>query len=162
IVRFNGTYVPPLTPKGGVPEYYFHFDSWRVNVAPGEWAPAQIYIEEEGAPGGVPRFKAQTRIWDYAPESPNKLDALTKILIESDDPVDDQASREDVSPLESQRSWERQAEENILARLEKGGFLAPPGPVDEVLNTVVSNLVVSAKLSVEARCRVLLTTPIET
>jgi hypothetical protein len=50
----------------------------------------------------------------------------------------------------------------LLARLEKGGFLAPPGPVDEVLNTVVSNLIVSAKLNVEAHCRVLLTTPFET
>jgi hypothetical protein len=41
-------------------------------------------------------------------------------------------------------------------------LLAPPGPVDEVLNTVVNNLIVSAKLNVDARCRVLLTTPLET
>ena len=34
--------------------------------------------------------------------------------------------------------------------------------MDEVLNTVVSNLIVSAKLDVEAHCRVLLTTPFET
>ncbi|MEP7355428.1 MAG: M48 family metalloprotease, partial [Acidobacteriota bacterium] len=51
---------------------------------------------------------------------------------------------------------------NVLARLEKGGFLAPPGPVDAVLNTVVSNLIVSANLPVDAKCRVLLTTPLET
>jgi hypothetical protein len=49
-----------------------------------------------------------------------------------------------------------------LSRLEKGGFLAPPGPVDDVLNTVVDNLIISGKLNAEARCRVLLTTPIET
>ncbi len=58
--------------------------------------------------------------------------------------------------------WERQAEQNLLARLEKGGLLAPPGPVDEVLNTVVNNLIVSSKLDIEVHCRVLLTTPLET
>jgi hypothetical protein len=49
-----------------------------------------------------------------------------------------------------------------LARLEKGGLLAPAGPADEVLNTVVNNLIISANLNVEAHCRVMLTTPIET
>ena len=33
-----------------------------------------------------------------------------------------------------------------MARLEKGGLLAPPGPVDEVLNSVVNNLIVSATI----------------
>ena len=167
IVRFNGTYVPVPTPKGALPELYFHFDSWRVNTGGSDWVPAQIYVEEEGAPDksaavAAPRFKAQSRIWDYVASAANKLDELTSILIESESAVKDQAANKDVSPLESQRSWERQAEENLLARLEKGGFLAPAGPVDEVLNTVVNNLIVSANLKVEARCRVLLTTPLET
>jgi hypothetical protein len=162
IVRFNGTYVSTEASKGVAAERYFHFDSWRVNVGPAEWAPSEIYVEEEGAPGKSPRFKAQTRIWDYAAAPASKLDELTKILIEGDSQVTDQAASKDVSPLESQRSWEHQAEENILARLEKGGLLAPPGPVDEVLNTVVNNLIVSANLNVEAHCRVLLTTPMET
>ncbi len=169
IVRFNGTYVQGVTPKGTTPERYFHFDSWRVNVpsdqAGNDWAPAQIYIEEEPAPGessGLPHFKAQSRIWDYAGARRKKLDELTNILIESESQVKDQASRQDNSPLESQRSWERQAEENLTDRLEKGGLIAPPGPVDEVLNTVVGNLIVSANLNVDAKVRVLLTTPLET
>ena len=176
IVRFNGTYVPVPTPKGAVPEIYFHFDSWRVNTGGAAWAPAQIYVEEEGAPGqdparSSPRFKAQSRIWDYASAVTSKTEELTSMLIESAPPVRgqgesaaplrDQAAPKDVSPLESQRAWERQAEENLLGRLEKGGLLAPPGPVDEVLNTVVGNLIVAAKLGVETHCRVLLTTPIE-
>ena len=66
-----------------------------------------------------------------------KIDELTSILIESASGIEDPDAPKDVSPLESQRSWERQAEENLLARLEKGGLLAPPGPVEEVLNTVV-------------------------
>lgn len=164
IVRFNGTYISAVPAKGVTPEVYFHFDSWRANVDGGQWIPSHIYIEEDGtkSDSGHVRFKAQTRIWDYAATPSNGLEELTQILIESENPVKDQAASHDVSPLESQRAWERQAEENVLSRLEKGGLLAPAGPVDEVLNTVVSNLIVSGKLNVEARCRVLLTTPLET
>ncbi len=165
IVRFNGTYVAAPPAKGVTGERYFHFDCWRVNSG-GHWTPAQIYVEEEAIPGkgrdAMPRFKAQTRIWDYAAAPANKLDELTSILIESDSAVKDTEAAKDASPLESQRSWERQAEENLLARLEKGGFLAPRGAVEEVLETVVNNLIASSNLNVEAHCRVLLTTPIET
>jgi hypothetical protein len=101
-------------------------------------------------------------MWAFAAAAANPLEELTQILIEADNPVKDAAASHDVSPLESQRAWERQAEENVLARLEKGGFLAPPGPVDEVLDTVVSNLIIAGKLNVNARCRVLLTMPLET
>ncbi len=166
IVRFNGIFAQGPTPKGAIPERYFHFDSWRVNVAPGEWVPAQIYVEEEATAGkgnaGTPRFKAQTRIWDYTVQSANKFDELTSVLIESNSAVKDQSGSKDISPLESERSWERQAEENLLTRLEKGGLLAPPGPVDEVLNVVVDNLIAANNLNVDAHCRVLLTTPLET
>ncbi|HEY1759004.1 MAG TPA: M48 family metalloprotease [Bryobacteraceae bacterium] len=177
VVRFDGTYTQGPTVKGSLPERYFHFDSWRLNVAPGQWVPAEIYVEEDGAAGAsgspsspgtphptaeMPHFKAQSRIWDYNPASANNLAELTSILVDSQSEVKDEVAPQDASPLESQRSWERQAEENILARLEKGGLLAPPGPVDEVLNTVVNNLIVSAGLNVDAHCRVLLTTPTET
>jgi hypothetical protein len=90
------------------------------------------------------------------------MDELTSILIESQAEVKDDAAPKDLSPLESQRSWERQAEENLTDRLEKGGLIAPRGPVDEVLNTVVNNLIAGANLNVDAHCRVLVTTPIET
>jgi hypothetical protein len=167
IVRFNGTYVQPPPTRGAVAERYFHFDSWRVNAADAFWVPAQIYIEEQASPGrridgAMPHFKAQTRFWDYAAMASRRVDELTSILIESASAVEDQDAPKDISPLESQRLWERQAEQNLLARLEKGGLLAPPGPVEEVLNTVVNNLIVSSKLDIEAHCRVLLTTPFET
>jgi len=67
-----------------------------------------------------------------------------------------------VSPLESQRSWEHQAEENILDRLEKSGLLAPKGDVEKMLNTVINNLIVTNNLNVDAESRVLLSTPLET
>jgi hypothetical protein len=163
IVRFNGTYIPTTTPKGAIPELYFHFDSWRENVGQGMWIPAQVYIEEEGAAShGGTRFKAQSRVWDYAAMPAAKVNELTSILVEGDSNVKDDDAAKDVSPLESQRSWEQQAEANMIARLEKGGFLAPPSKVDEVLNTVVNNLIVSGKLGVNVHCRVLLTTPLET
>jgi len=168
IVRFNGTYVQPApTRRGALAERYFHFDSWRVNAAESLWVPAQIYVEEQASPGrradgAMPHFKAQTRFWDYAATATRKVDELTSVLIESASAVDDADAPKDISPLESQRLWERQAEQNLLARLEKGGLLAPPGALEEVLNTVVNNLIVSSKLDIEAHCRVLLTTPFET
>jgi transcription antitermination factor NusG len=166
IVRSNGTYSSATPSRHSPPARYFQFDSWRVNVAPNQWVPSQIYVEEQGSSvegrASIPRFKAQTRIWGFAATSSNKWDELTQILIDSGSEVQDRVASKDLSPLESQRFWERQAEENVLTRLEKSGLLAPPGPVDELLNTVVNNLIISANLNVEARCRVLLTTPLET
>ena len=167
IVRFNGTYLQPKPSDDKTQDRYFHFDSWRVQVDSGDWIPSQIYVEERHEDvgdntGTLPSFKAQTRIWDYAVSSVNPLDELTRILIESETGVTTAEVTHDVSPLESQRAWERQAEENVLARLQQSGFLAPPGPVDKVLNTVVDNLIIAADLNIDAECRVLLTTPMET
>jgi hypothetical protein len=166
IVRSTGTYVPAAPSRRSPQERYFEFDSWRVNVAPDLWLPSQTYVEEQGSfvdgRPSIPRFKAQTRMWGFAAASRDGWDELTEVLIESGSQVEDPAVSKDLSPLESQRSWERQAEHNVLTRLEKGGLLAPPGPVDALLNTVVNNLIVAANLNVEVRCRVLLTTPLET
>jgi Peptidase family M48 len=160
IVRFNGTYT------GSKPAHlYFHFDSWRINVAPGQWTPAMIYIEESGGEGkrNIPlTFKAQTRLWGYNSGKVARLDELTNLLVEVDTPGRDATASVDASPLENQRAWERQAEDNILDRLEKAGLLAPKGEAETVLDTVVQNLVITGKLSVSAHCRVLLTTPLET
>ncbi len=160
IVRFNGTYT-----HSSAAHLYFHFDSWRLNVAPGEWVPAFTYVEESkpsAAAPRFPRFKAQTRLWGYNIQKGGRLEELTSIAIETSKDVKDRGAVPEITPLESQRSWERQAEMNILDRLEKAGLLAMPGPVDDVLNTVVNNLIASANLGIEAKCRVLLTTPLET
>jgi hypothetical protein len=160
IVRFNGTYTHSSSSR-----QYFHFDSWRVNVAPGLWVPAYVYVEEsQPAEKGrrTPRFKAQTRLWGYHVAKSGRLDELTSIAVEAEKPVRDESRAAELSPLESQRSWERQAEINILERLEKSGLLAAAGPVDEVLNTVLNNLIVTNQLNIQASGRVLLTTPLET
>jgi hypothetical protein len=63
----------------------------------------------------------------------------------------------------SQHLWEREAEDNVLDRMERAGILAPEGEVSKVLQTVVSNMEITNNLNIdpEVRCRVLLTTPME-
>ena len=63
IVRFNGSYYPQ--PKIN---FFFHFDSWRLNMRPGTWLPAYVYTEESNLKTGLTKslhFKAQTRLWGY-------------------------------------------------------------------------------------------------
>lgn len=165
IVRINGTY----TPKSD-DDLYFHFDSWRVNPEPRTWIPAITYVEDavsfadlqaQGFEAPV-RFKAQTRIWSYESPTHNRFEELTAILVDSNHNVTDQEAPKEISPIEGQRRWEREAELNVTDRLEKIGLLAPQGEVDKVLNTVVNNLIVTNPIDVDARCRLLLTTPLET
>jgi Peptidase family M48 len=169
IVRFNGTYTAGKAASRFAlhsnSALYFHFDSWRVNVAAGQWAPAFVYVEESGdgaKNSRAARFKAQSRLWGYNAANSNRLDELTSILIDAGSAIEDKSGAKDVSPLESQRSWEHQAEENILDRLEKGGLVSPTGEVEKMLNTVINNLIVTNNLGMDAECRVLLTTPLET
>lgn len=157
IVRFNGTYTESRPSR-----LYFHFDSWRANIAPGIWLPAYVYIEETGGAGGEAGFKGQTRIWGYKPAGNEKIEELTSVLVDRESGVKDRTAVQDVSPLESQRAWERQAEENIIERLERTGLLAPKGDVDAVLDTVVNNLLATTNIDADVQCRVLLTTPLET
>jgi hypothetical protein len=162
IVRFNGTYYPQ--PRLGA---YLHFDSWRLNMREGAWLPAYIYSEESNLKTGLShpiRYKAQTRLWGYDLKAAGKTDELTQILVDSPDSVKDQSdAAADASPLAAQRMWERQAEENAIDRMQKGGLLSPPGEVDKVLLTVVNNLLVTNNLEVQGdvHCRVLLTSPLE-
>ena len=162
IVRFNGAY-------GGSSRtsYYFHFDSWRVNSGPNLWLPAFIYSEESDLNYSVAKrlsFKAQTRLWGYNLGHSAQEQELSKILIESQTPVKDQTTTaNDFNPIMAQRSWDRQAEDNVVDRLERLGLLAPSGEVDKVLDTVVNNLEVTNNLDIqpEIRCRVLLTSTLE-
>ena len=36
----------PVRNRKTIRAYYFHFDSWRMNVQPGIWLPVAIYVEE--------------------------------------------------------------------------------------------------------------------
>jgi hypothetical protein len=162
IVRFNGAYSGSSRTS-----YYFHFDSWRVNSGPNLWLPAFIYSEESDLNYSLAKrlsFKAQTRLWGYNLGHSAQEQELSKILIESQTPVKDQTTTaNDLNPVMAQRNWDRQAEDNVVDRLERLGLLAPPGEVDKVLETVVNNLEVTNNLDIqpEIRCRVLPTSTLE-
>ena len=162
VVRFNGTYSPQ--PKNN---FYFHFDSWRLNMRPGMWLPAYVYTEESNFKTGVSKslhFKGQTRLWGYDLKGLAKSEEFTQILVDSPQSVKDQSdAAADASPVLAQRMWERQAEENAVERLQKIGLLAPSGEVDKVLATVVNNLLVTNNIDLQGdvHCRVLLTSPLE-
>ena len=157
IVRFNGTYT-----GGSTKDMFFHFDSWRVNTAPDFWAPAFIYIQDEDETGALgAHFAAQARLWNYSPARSDEVDELTAILVEQAD-LDSQEGPEDLTPLEAERKWQEESQQNVLRRMEQAGLLAPRGPVDEVAETVVRNLMAANGIALDMECRVLLTTPLET
>ena len=162
IVRFNGTYSSNSRYK-----YYLHFDSWRLNMRQGLWLPAYIYSEESDmkyGTGHALNFKAQTRLWAYDLQHLGSKEEFTQILVDSPQTIRDQtAAAQDASPVESERLWQLQAEENAVERLQKIGMLAPEGEVDKVLQTVVNNLIVTNNLDIqpEVHVRVLLTSPLE-
>ena len=161
IVRLNGTYVP--RPRSS---FYFHMDSWRLNLIPGYWVPAYIYSEEGDFSYGSKdkmAFKAQTRIWGYDLKKNGQTDELTNITVDST-VKDDSAAAQDASPLQAQRQWQQQAEDNVVARLQDAGLLAPEGEVDKILMTVVSNLAITNNIELPrpVRTRVMLTSPLET
>src|SRR5579859_5515809 len=160
IVRFNGRYTGV-----GHSSYYFHFDSWRTNVQPGLWLPSLIYSEERDLHYALVRkldFKGQTRLWGYNLGQAPREQELGKIFVET--PVQDETkTTNDLTPVQAQRAWDRQAEENVADHLERIGLMAPRGEVDKVLETVVDNLEVTNNLDIDpaVRCRVLMTTTLE-
>jgi len=162
IVRFNGTYYPH--PRAS---YYLHFDSWRQNLRPGVWLPSLIYSEESDLKyrlGQTLNYKAQTRLWGYNLKDLRRSSEFTEITVDAPQVVQDQSQKaQDATPIEAQRQWERQAEINVLDRLTQIGLLAPEGEIDKVLQTVVNNVMVTNNLDIqpEIRCRVLMTTPLE-
>ena len=140
IVRFNGADSSAEHSKGN----RLHFDSWRVNVRPGVWVPAYIYSAESGAGdvlSGRLLFQAQTLLWGYSPKT----------------------FSDDERVAESQARPGHETEEGGLDRLQAAGLLAPAGPVDKVLYTIVNNLEVSNNLDIEpdVACRVMLTSTLE-
>jgi len=165
IVRFNGAY-------GGssLVSNYFNFDSWRTNVGKNLWLPAFIYSEEGSVHDsrtrnmGYKPFRAQTRLWGYDLGHSHQEQELSKVLVEASAGIRDQSeTTNDYTPLQAERSWDHQAEDNVTDRLERQGLLAPYGEVDKVLETVVNNLEVTNNLDIqpEVRCRVLMTSTLE-
>jgi Peptidase family M48 len=161
IVRFNGTFASNLRSQ------YLHFDTWRLNMTPGIWLPAYIYsedLEPAHAKTHTGNYKAETRIWGYNVGKGHAENEFTEVLVDDASTVKDNSDKaQDLAPVAAERAWQRQAEDNVVERLERGGMLARTGEVDKVLNTVINNLEITNNIDIqpEVRCRVLLTSPLE-
>ena len=167
LASINGRYSPAIhfSLKTFDDEYYLHFDSWRTNVKSGLWLPSYVYSQEldRPIPFSGPSYKSSTHLWGYKLKQGSREEELSRLLVESANPVKDESTQHDRSPLEAQREWRHEAENNVLDLLERNGLLAPQGDVDKALNTVVNNLEVTNNLDgqIDLHCRVLLTSNLE-
>jgi hypothetical protein len=160
IVRFNGTYSSNPNDED---VHYYHFDSWRSEMQPGEWLPNVIYVEESNhaAAAHAKGFRAQTYFWGYSLKLPQTESDNASVQVEN--AQDESQNSQDVSPLGAERLFVQQAEDNVLDRLVQAGLLAPPSDFDKVLETVTNNIIIGNNLQLpsEIHCRVLLTQPLE-
>ena len=164
IVRFNGTYTSSKSENSS--DYYFHFDSWRMEMQPRLWLPVAVYVEESQRIEGQDSvgLKAQTHFWGYSLKLPSRESENVNVQVE--DAVDQSNNSQDVGPLEAERLWIEQAENNVIDRLVQAGLVAPltPGGYEQrVLDQIVTNLVVPNNLAFTepVKCRVLLTETVE-
>lgn len=162
IVRFTGAYTSKAQGKRS-----FHFDSWRLNTLGIMWMPAYVYTEQSDPKDPASRglsFKAQTRIWGYDRQQAGDHHEYAKPLTDNPaaaDPNRHEASQ-DLSAQLTVGGSTYTPEDNIVERLQLAGLMAPDGEVDHVLETVVNNLLITNNLDIgDVRCRVLLTTPLE-
>jgi hypothetical protein len=161
IVRLNGFYEP--RPRNA---YFFHMDSWRLNLIPGYWVPAYVYCEEGDfsyRSKDKMAFKVQTRLWGYDLQKGGQNSELTQVLVDST-VKDESPGAQDASPRQALWQWQQQAGDNVIERLQNAGLLAPEGEVDKVLETVVNNLLTTNNIELPSpvRTRVMLTLPLET
>jgi hypothetical protein len=165
VVRFNGTYTGPTSEDAS--KYYFHFDSWRMNVQPGVWLPVAVYVEEtqRSEADKAVGLKAQTHFWGYSLKLPTR--DSENVSVKVDDAVDKSEDAGDVGPLQASRMWITQAENNVIDRLVEAGLVAPldqNGYEQKVLDQIVINLVVPNNLAFtdQIHTRVMLTDTVET
>lgn len=159
IVRFNGSF------SGGQKDYneYFHFDSWRTNVQDGLWLPTSVYIEESDpkSPEGTLKFKAINQIWGYSLKIPQSDADQTDLQVVG--AVDESQQASDVSPLQAQREWVEQAEDNVIDRLYTAGLIDAPSDFDKILEALANNILAYNNIPLDRpiKVRTLLTEPLE-
>jgi hypothetical protein len=165
IVRFRGSYG-----EASWTTNYFNFESSRMNVAPNLWVPAYIYVEHGSVLDAKARnlgfkpFRAQVLFWGYHVARVAAQQERSKVVVQGS-VADPTKTVGDLSVVEAERSWGREAEDNVVNHLEEQGLLAPYGKVDKMLETVVKNLEITNDLDEnihpDVRCRVLMTTTLE-
>ena len=160
IVRFNGDFAGS---EKDIAEFY-HFDSWRTNVQEGLWMPTSVYIEETDSKSAshTLKFKAVNYIWGYSLKVPPK-DA-DQATLEVEGATDASQNAQDVSPLQAQREWVQQAEDNVVDRLYQAGLIDAPSEFDQTLELLANNILAYNKIATDRplKVRTLLTEPLET
>ncbi len=160
IVRFNGDFTGS---EKDIREFY-HFDSWRTNVQEGLWLPTSVYIEETDpkSPSHTLKFKAVNYIWGYSLKVPPK--EADQATLEVQGATDASADAPDVSPLQAQREWVQQAEDNVIDRLYQAGLIDAPSEFDQTLELLANNILAYNKIPIDRplKVRTLLTEPLET
>ncbi len=160
IVRFNGDFAGS---EKDIAEYY-HFDSWRTNVQEGMWLPTSVYIEETDpkSPSHTLKFKAVNYIWGYSLKTPPK--DTDQATLEVEGATDASQNAPDVSPLQAQREWVQQAEDNVVQRLYEAGLIDAPSEFDQTLELLANNILAYNKIATDRplKVRTLLTSPLET
>ena len=164
VVRFSGSYTGPAVIDPS--RFYFHFDSWRVNVQPGIWLPVAVYVEatQRNESDKSVGLKAQTHFWGYSLKLPPR--ESENVTIKVDDAVDRSGDSQDVAPLQASHMWITQTEKRVIDRLVVAGLVAPVeagGYENKVLDQIVINLAVPNNLPFtdQIHCRILLTDTIE-
>ncbi|HEX4156288.1 MAG TPA: hypothetical protein VHY48_11800 [Acidobacteriaceae bacterium] len=159
IVRFNGSFSGN---EKDIREYY-HFDSWRTNVQDNLWLPTSVYIEESDpkSPEGTLKFKAVNHIWGYSLKVPQSDADETSLQVEG--AVDESQQATDVSPLQAQRQWVEQAEDNVIDRLYTAGLIDAPSDFDKILEALANNILAYNNIPLDRpiKVRTLLTEPLE-
>jgi hypothetical protein len=127
------------------------------------WLPVYVFSQETDL-GKELRYKSETRLWGYDLNAHHVQQEWTAIQVDAPAPVrDNTGTAADLSPVESARQLNMEAEQNVLDRLERARLIAPAGSVDKVLETVVNNLRVTNNLDSmpPVHCRVMLTSSLE-
>jgi hypothetical protein len=125
--------------------------------------PTSVYIEETDpkSPTHSLKFKAINYIWGYSLKNPSKDADETSLTVEN--AVDESANAADVSPLQAEREWIQQAEDNVLDRLFSAGLIDAPSDFDKTLAALANNILAYNNIptSRPLKVRTLLTEPLE-
>jgi hypothetical protein len=159
VVRFNGDFAGSIETM----KEFYHFDSWRTNVQEGLWLPTSFYVEESDPKSAEStlKFKAINYIWGYVLKVPAVASDSTSMDVVGATDVSQDAP--DVSPLQAQREWVQQAEDNVIERLFQAGLLDAPSDFDKILETLANNILAYNNIQTTRpiRVRTLLTEPLE-
>ena len=110
--------------------------------------PAYIYTQESASQDTANHdlwFKAQTRVWGYDLQHAGDHREYAKPLTDTPvwiDPKRQEASQ-NLSPAYTLGKSAYTPEDNVVERLQVAGLMAPDGEVDQILQTVLNNLLLT-------------------